>query len=196
MKIGIFGGTFNPPHVGHLIVAEQVITMLGLDKIIFIPSFISPHKQEGESDVAEHRLTMTKLAISGNPKFKCSDIEILKKETSYSIHTLEQLKRENAADTFFLIIGMDNYLTFQLWKEPHRILELTTLVVLNRPGYPQQVNEVFGTRNTVFVDVPNIDISSSDIRKRVKERRSIQYLVPKNVEEYISASGLFDKNSS
>ena len=196
MKIGIYGGTFNPPHIGHLIVAEQVITILGLDKIIFIPSFISPHKQKGESDVAEHRLSMTELAISGNPKFKCSDIEIVKKETSYSIHTLEQLKRENAADTFYLIIGMDNYLTFQLWKEPHRILELITLVVLNRPGYAKQVNEVFGTKNTVFVDVPNIDISSSDIRKRVKEKRSIQYLVPKRVEEYISANGLFDKNSS
>jgi nicotinate-nucleotide adenylyltransferase len=191
MKIGIFGGTFNPPHVGHLIVAEQVNTELGLDKIIFIPSFISPHKQEGESDLAEHRLAMTKLAISNSYNFICSDIEISKKETSYSIHTLEQLKRENDADIFFLIVGMDNYLTFQLWKEPHRILEFATLVVLNRPGYPKQVNEIFGTKNTVFVDVPNIDISSSDIRRRVKEKRSIHYLVPNNVEEYISSNGLF-----
>ncbi len=191
MKIGIFGGTFNPPHVGHLIVAEQVRLELGLDKIIFVPSFISPHKQEGEADLAEHRFAMTKLAISDNPNFICSDIEISKKATSYSIHTVEQLKRENDTGTFFLIVGMDNYLTFQLWKEPHRILELTTLVVLNRPGYPKQVNEVFGTKNTVFVDVPNIDISSSDIRRRVKEKSSIHYLVPNNVEEYISSNGLF-----
>jgi nicotinate-nucleotide adenylyltransferase len=191
MKIGIFGGTFNPPHFGHLIVAEHVRTELDLNKIIFIPSFISPHKQEGESELAVQRLAMTKLAISDNPKFKCSDIEIVNKETSFTIHTLEQLKRENSSDSFFLIIGMDNYLTFQLWKDPNRILELSTLVVMNRPGYPKQVNEVFGTKNTVFVDVPNIDISSSNIRSRVKEQNSIHYLVPKNVEEYIASQALF-----
>ena len=196
MRIGIYGGTFNPPHIGHLIVAEQVRTELGLDKIIFIPSFISPHKQEEESDLAAHRLAMTTLAVSDNTKFKCSDIEVAKKEISFTIHTLEQLKREYPSDSFFLIIGMDNYLTFHLWKEPKRILELGTLVVMNRHSYPKQVNEVFGTKKTLFVDVPNIDISSSDIRKRVKEKRSIQYLVPKRVEEYISANGLFDKNSS
>ncbi|MFA5833149.1 MAG: nicotinate (nicotinamide) nucleotide adenylyltransferase [Bacteroidota bacterium] len=191
MKTGIYGGTFNPPHVGHLIVAEQVRTELSLDKITFIPSYISPHKQEGESDIAEHRLAMTKLAVSSNVKFDCSDIEIAKRETSYTIITLEQLKNKNPHDSLFLIIGMDNYLTFHLWKEPQRILTMATLVVMNRPGYPQQVNEVIGTKNTVFIDVPNIDISSSEIRRRVNEQKSIHYLVPNTVEEYIHSNNLF-----
>jgi nicotinate-nucleotide adenylyltransferase len=191
MKIGIYGGTFNPPHIGHLIVAERVHTELPLDEIIFIPSFISPHKQVGESELADHRLAMTKLAVSDNPKFKYSDIEIVKKETSYTIHTLERLKHDHPADSFFLIIGMDNYLTFHLWKEPNRILELATLVVMNRPNFPKQVNEVIGTKNTLFVDVPSIDISSSEIRRRVQEKRSIHYLVPNSVEEYIISNGLF-----
>ena len=191
MKLGIFGGTFNPPHLGHLIVAEQVRTKLELDKIIFIPSYISPHKQEGESDLAEERLEMTKLAVLSNRKFDFSNIEVVKKETSYSINTLSVLQGQFPKDSLYLIIGMDNYLTFHLWKDPQKILEMTTLVIMNRPGYPKQINEIIGTKNCLFVEVPNIDISSSDIRRRVKENRSIHYLVPNSVEEYISSNELF-----
>jgi nicotinate-nucleotide adenylyltransferase len=191
MNIGIFGGTFNPPHLGHLIVAEQVRTVTGLDKIIFIPSFISPHKDQGESDLAMHRLAMTKLAVASNVHFECSDIEVRRNETSYTINTLEALKKSYPNDHLFLIIGMDNYLTFHLWKEPHRILEMVTLLVMNRPGYPKQINEIIGTKNARFIDVPNIDISSSDIRHRVKTNGSIHYIVNNTVEEYISSNGLF-----
>ena len=191
MNIGIYGGTFNPPHIGHLIVAERVRTELGLDKIIFIPSYISPHKQVGESDLALHRFAMTKLAVASNIRFDCSDIEVTQKETSYTIHTLVRLKKQFPQDSLYLIIGMDNYLTFHLWKEPKRVLEMARLVVMNRPGYPKQVNEVIGTFNTVFIEVPNIDISSSEIRRNVKEHRSIHYLVPNSVEEYIFAHDLF-----
>lgn len=191
MKVGIFGGTFNPPHMGHLIVAERVRTGLGLDKIVFIPSYISPHKQEGESDLAEERLAMTELAVLSNEKFECSDIEVTKKETSYSLHTLEYLMGQYPEDSFYLIVGMDNYLTFHLWKKPKKILELTTLVVMNRPGYAKQINEIIGTDNVVFVDVPSVDISSSDIRQRVKEKKSIHSLVPDNVEEYIVSCRLY-----
>lgn len=191
MNIGIFGGTFNPPHIGHLIVAEHVRIELELDKIIFIPSFISPHKQEKESEIAHHRLEMTKLAIADNTYFECSDIEIYRKETSYSIHTIEELKNMYRSDIFFLIIGMDNYLTFHLWKEPQKILQLAALAVMNRPNYPKQVNEVIGTKNCIFVDVPSIDISSSTIRKRIEEEKSIRYSVPAAVEEYIYLHKLY-----
>ncbi len=191
MNIGIFGGTFNPPHIGHLIVAEHVRTELDLDKIIFIPSYISPHKQEQESEIALHRLEMTKLAVADNAYFEYSDIEIDRKETSYTIHTIEELKKTYRSDTFFLIIGMDNYLTFHLWKEPHTILDIATLAVMNRPNYPRQVNEVIGTKNTIFIDVPNIDISSSAIRKRIEEERSIRYSIPASVEEYIYLHKLY-----
>ncbi len=191
MKIGIYGGTFNPPHLGHLVVAERVRTELELDSIIFIPTFISPHKQEGESGVPLDRLRMTKLAIVDNERFESSDFEINGKSISYTVKTLEYLQRTRPNDTFYLLIGMDNYLTFHLWKEPKKILEIVTLVVMNRPGYPKQVNEVLGTLNTVFVDVPNIDVSSSDIRGRVELGKSIRYLVPASVESYILDKGLF-----
>lgn len=191
MNIGIFGGTFNPPHHGHLIVAEQVRTSVNLDRIIFIPSYISPHKQLGESDLAVHRLAMTKLAVASNLRFECSDIEVNRTETSYTLYTLEALKERHQSDSLYVIIGMDNYLTFHLWKEPKRVLDRATLIVMNRPGYPKQINEITGTRNTIFVDVPNIDISSSDIRHRVHGKRSIHYLVTNSVEEYIFANGLY-----
>ncbi|MFZ4619230.1 MAG: nicotinate-nucleotide adenylyltransferase [Bacteroidota bacterium] len=193
MKIGIYGGTFNPPHMGHLIVAERVRTELALDSIIFIPTFISPHKQEGESGEPLDRLRMTKLAILDNEKFQALDFEINSKSVSYTVKTLEYLKRTKPDDTFYLLIGMDNYITFHLWKEPKKILEMATLVVMSRPGYPKQVNEVLGTQNTVFIDVPNIDISSSNIRDRVEQWKSVRYLVPEPVETYIHNKGLFKK---
>jgi nicotinate-nucleotide adenylyltransferase len=191
LKTGIFGGTFNPPHIGHLITAEKVRTELALEKVIFIPSFISPHKQEGESALSLHRLAMTRLAVSDNPYFECSDIEVTNKETSYTLHTLEQLHKNHPSDTYYLIIGMDNYLTFQLWKEPAKVLDLATLVVMNRPGYPKQVNEIVGTRKTIFVDVPNIDISASEIRNMTAAKKSIRYIVPASVEQYIGTHGLY-----
>jgi nicotinate-nucleotide adenylyltransferase len=191
MNIGLYGGTFNPPHLGHLIVAEQVRKSLSLDSIIFMPSYISPHKQQGESDLAEHRLAMTKLSIAGNPFFSCSDLEIRRTETSYSLHTLTELQQQYPMDKIHLIIGMDNYLTFHLWKEPGKILDMATLVVMNRPGYPPQVNQLVGTRNTIFIDVPDIAISSSQIRNLVKKGESIRYLVPTAVEDYIQSNRIF-----
>ncbi|MEW5797461.1 MAG: nicotinate (nicotinamide) nucleotide adenylyltransferase [Bacteroidota bacterium] len=190
-KIGIYGGTFNPPHIGHLITAECVKESLGLDEIFFIPSFISPHKQEGEEFSAVHRFEMMQRAIEGNEYFNVSDFEILRRETSYSVTTLEHFKKEFPQDELYLIIGMDNYLTFHLWKEPERIMEIALLAVMNRPNYPRKVNVVIGTKKTVFVDVPDIDVSSSDIRFRVKSGKSIRYLVPFSVERYIREHNLY-----
>lgn len=191
MKNGIFGGTFNPPHNGHLIVAEHVRNALSLDTILFIPSYISPHKQKGEEANASERLHLTELAIKTNPRFRCSNFEINKKETSYSIHTIEHLLSINPSDQLFLLIGMDNYLTFHLWKEPKRILQLAALVVMTRPGFEKQINPEFGTDNIAFIEVPKIDISSSDIRQRLREHRSINGLVPPEVEDYIAVNRLY-----
>jgi len=191
MNLGIFGGTFNPPHVGHLITAERVGDALGLDSILFIPSFISPHKQEGEERTAEHRLAMTRLAAAENPRFAVSDIEIQRPEPSYTIETVRSLRHERPEDHLFLIIGMDNFLTFHLWKEPKELLRSAALVVMNRPLYPKRVNEVLGTENVQFVDVPGIDVSSSEIRRRVHQGESIRYLVPQSVEAYIHQHALY-----
>ncbi len=191
MKIGIYGGTFDPPHSGHLIVAEHVAAVLELDKVFFIPSFQSPHKLPGESSAPEHRLAMTKLAVSGNPRFECLDIEIIKPEISFTVSTLETLKERYPADTFVLLIGMDNYQTFHRWKEPKRILELAMLAVMDRSGFQRQVNEVIGTEHTAFVDVPEIGISSSEIREKVRTGRSIRYLVPDLVKGYLESHSLY-----
>jgi len=191
MKIGIYGGTFNPPHVGHLITAESVREALALDRIIFIPSYISPHKQEGEEQSSHHRFTMTKMAIASNNRFDISRKEIEKGDTSYTIDTLKHLRKIYDNGSMYLIIGMDNYITFHLWKEPKQILEQSTVVVMNRPNYPQRINEIIGTTNVIFVDVPDIDVSSSNIRQRIKAGKSVKYLVPDEVERYIIDNGLY-----
>lgn len=191
MKIGIFGGTFNPPHIGHLITAESVREALALDRIVFMPSYISPHKQEGEEQSSHHRFTMTKMAIATNNRFDISREEIEKGDTSYTIDTLKHLRKIYDNGSMYLIIGMDNYITFHLWKEPKRILEQSTVVVMNRPNYPQRINEIIGTTNVIFVDVPDIDVSSSDIRQRIKKGKSVKYLVPDEVERYIIDNGLY-----
>jgi len=191
MKIALFGGTFNPIHNGHLIVAEHVRVAMTIDRVIFIPSFITPHKQSGEDEVFHHRLEMVRLAIKGNECFECSDYEINKNAISYTIDTIEEMKSQHPYDTIYLIIGMDNYLTFHLWKEPDRLLSSIQVIVMNRPNHKKQINEVIGTKNIIFIDVPNIDISSTDIRQRVGEGKSVRHMVPDSVEEYIVAQGLY-----
>jgi nicotinate-nucleotide adenylyltransferase len=191
MNIGIFGGTFNPPHKGHLIVAEAVKNEIGLDKILFIPSYISPHKQQGEESISNHRLEMIKIAVSGKPNYSVLDYEINQQGTSYTITTLEFLRQGNPNDRFFVIVGIDNYLTFHEWKDPQKILQIATLVVMNRPNFPKRINESVGTKNVVFVNVPNIDISSSEIRIKVKEGRQIQDDVGGKIEEYIKKHSLY-----
>lgn len=191
MTTGIFGGSFNPPHVGHLIVAESARLSLGLDRILFIPSYIAPHKQEGGPLAPEHRLAMTTLAITGNPSFLCSDLEIRRTDTSYTVDTVEQLLLLYPGDAFTLLIGMDNYQTFHTWREPQRILTMAHLAVLTRPGYERRVNEVIGTKNATFVEVPGIDLASSMIRDQVRQGRSIRYQVSEAVEDYIRTNGLY-----
>lgn len=191
MNLGIFGGTFNPPHVGHLIVAESVREQVSLDKIIFIPSYISPHKHKGEEHSAVHRLEMIKRAIKGNSHFEVSAIEVENRETSYTVKTIEYMKVQHPNDELFLLIGMDNYLLLHQWKEPNRILELATLIVMNRDKFPTKINEIIGAKNTLFVTVPNIGISSSEIRQRVAEGKSILGYVTSDVEQYIQFHSLY-----
>ena len=191
MNIGIFGGTFNPPHNGHLIVAEAVRNEIGLDKILFVPSYISPHKQEGEESISHHRLEMLKIAVAGNPYYAVSEYEINQQGTSYTINTLEFLLRQSLADHYFVIIGMDNYLTFHQWKNPQKILELATLVVMNRPNYSKRINEAIGIKNIVFVEVPSVNISSSEIRLKVKRGISIRDDVGEKIEVYIKKHNLY-----
>jgi nicotinate-nucleotide adenylyltransferase len=194
-RIGVFGGIFNPVHTAHLIAAEEVREQMHLDKVLFIPSANPPHKNTDELADTEKRLTMVRLAISGNEDFEESEIEI--KNTgnakSYTVDTLAALREIycNEQVKFYLIIGMDQLIDLHKWKDPGKLFMLSEVIVINRPGFlVQDVKNEYGSRVT-YVPVPSIDISSSEIRSRIRENKSIKYLVPEKVEEFIKENNLY-----
>jgi len=190
-KVGIFGGTFDPIHMGHLITAQSVREIRNLEKIIFIPAFISPHKSDVKTTSAEDRSNMIKLAIDGIPFFDYSDIEIKKGGISYTIDTLKELKK--IYDELEIIIGYDNIFTFHTWKEPDEILKLAKIIVLKRKSsHPPQFEDKY-YHQSIFVETRGIEISATDIRERVKFEMPINFLVPPAVMEYIYKHKLYIK---
>jgi nicotinate-nucleotide adenylyltransferase len=191
VTVGVFGGTFNPPHVGHLIVAESVRDSLRLGRVLFIPAARSPHKGMQSLAPAEHRLAMTRLAVEGNPGFEASDIEIQRGGTSYTVDTLREIARMHPGATLKLLIGADNLFDFEGWKSPGDILDLADLVVLTRPGFDPPSNRSGFMERATLVTVPQIGVSGTDVRRRVKFNQSVRYLVPPAVEEYIRRHALY-----
>jgi nicotinate-nucleotide adenylyltransferase len=188
-KVGIFGGTFDPIHLGHLITAQSVREIRKLEKIIFIPAFISPHKSDAKTSSAEDRLNMIKFAIDGIPFFDYSDLEIKKGGVSFTIDTLRELK--NRYDELELIIGYDNIFSFHTWKDPDEIMKLTKLVVLKRKSsHPPQFEDKY-YQQAIFVQTRGIEISATDLRERVKNGLPINFLVPPKVMEYINNHKLY-----
>lgn len=182
-KVGIFGGTFDPIHLGHLITAQSVKEIRNLDKIIFIPAYISPHKTDAKPSSPEDRLKMIKIAVDGVPFFDCSDIEVNKGGISYTVDTLRELKKYYNKIEF--IIGYDNIFTFHTWKEPDEIFKLADVIVLKRrSSHPPQFEDKY-FRQAIFVQTRGIEISATDIRERVKSGMPINFLVPPKVMEYI-----------
>ena len=192
-KYGIFGGTFNPPHLAHSIVADNVRQQLSLDKIIFIPSGNPPLK---ESIPAKHRLSMAKLAFGNDKNFEVSEIEIEDTENkSFTVNTLEKLKelyKDNETE-LYLIIGMDNLIDLPNWKDPEKLFELAKIIVINRPGNNKDDSRKDFREKATFVDVPDLEISSRMIRRNISKEKSIKYLVCNTVEEYIEKNGLYKK---
>ena len=188
-RVGMYGGTFDPIHTGHLITAQYILEIRNLDKIIFIPAFISPHKTQVQSCESTHRLQMAKLAVEDHKKFELSDYEIKKGGISYTIDTLQELK--NIYDNVELIIGFDNLLSFDAWHKPDDIIQLVKLLVLKRKTSvsSNQFNKYFS--EAIFIDSPTIDISSTEIRNRVKKNLPIDFLVPHKVKEYIETNNLY-----
>jgi nicotinate-nucleotide adenylyltransferase len=188
-KVGIFGGTFDPIHNGHLITAQSVKEIRNLEKIIFIPAFISPHKQDADPSRAKHRLNMLELAIKDIPFFECSDYEIKQHTISYTIDTLREFKKYY--DEIDLIIGYDNIFQFHTWKEPDEILKLANVVVLKRKSsHPIDFVDKYVEAAT-FVQTRGIEISATDIRNRVYSGLPIYYLVPESVLDYINKNNLY-----
>lgn len=191
MTIGVFGGTFNPPHIGHLIVAEHAREHLHLDRVVFMPAALSPHKQGEQILEGHHRLEMLRLAVRGSAAFVVSDAEVRRGGVSFTVDTLEQLRREHPEARLVLLIGADNLAEFHLWRDPGRVLELADVVALTRPGFgPEGMDERL-RREITICQVPLIGVSASQIRRRVREGRSIRYLVPREVEKYIAAHLLY-----
>jgi nicotinate-nucleotide adenylyltransferase len=188
-KIGIFGGTFDPIHMGHLITAQSVREIRGLDKIIFIPAYISPHKTDIKASSSEHRLNMIKIAIEDVPFFEFSDIEIKKGGISYTVDTLRELKKEY--DEIEFIIGYDNIFSFHKWKDPDEILKLAKIIVLKRKSSQPPPFEDKYYHQAVFVQTRGIEISATDIRERVKHNQPVHFLVPQKVKDYIYEHNLY-----
>lgn len=185
-QIGIMGGTFNPVHLAHLVMAEQVRKQLRLDEIWFIPNNTPPHKQLAGNVSAKDRCAMLELATHDNPYFHVKLFEIMRGGTSYTVDTLRYLKKRAPRNQYYLIMGSDEVNDFENWREPETIALLSTLVGVRRPNYPQ--NPRFPM---IWVDAPNLDISSSLIRKNVATGNSIRYLVPESVRLYIESRGLY-----
>lgn len=189
MAVGIYGGTFDPVHNGHLITAQSVLEKRKLEKIIFIPAYISPLKTDREHTESKHRLKMVELAIEDNSNFIATDIELKRKNVSYTIDTLKELKK--SYDDIELIIGYDNLIVFHKWYKPDKILELCKLLVLHREvdKEPEKKNIYFD--KAILLDTPTIDISSTDIRLRLANDLPIDELVPLKVKEYIYKNRIY-----
>jgi len=187
MRIGIFGGTFDPIHFGHLVLAEQAYEKLNLDKVIFIPSFYPPHKKSPDIASANHRYNMAKLAVQGNPRFEISDIEIKRRGRSFLIDTLRQLKTIFPKAKLFFISGSDVSDTMAKWKSIDRVLSLAKFVLAKRPGYRLKKYN----KNISVISITELDISSSMIRNKIKTDKSIRYLMPLRVYRYIKQRGLY-----
>lgn len=187
MKIGILGGTFNPIHVGHLILAEEVREQLLLDKIVFVPAYLPPHKDNRDIAPASERLAMVKSAIKGNPYFSVSDAEIKRDGRSYTIDTVREFKQSYPRDELYFIIGSDllNYL--QDWKDLNDIIKMVKFIAATRPGYP--LEKIPGHISTVPIRA--VDISGFEIRKAIKEGNSFRYLVPESVYRYLVKRKLY-----
>lgn len=189
-RIGIFGGTFNPVHIGHLIFAETARQKLMLDKVIFVPAKIPPHKDDGEIIAAEKRYRMVKLAVTGNPCFSVSAVEIRRTGKSYSIDTLRYFRGKYGKNSrLFFLVGSDFLPEMNTWKEINRLLKMADFFVAKRPGCP--VGRLPGGIRRLAMN--EVNISSTKIRHLIAKEKSIRYLVPEPVREYIEKYNLYRK---
>jgi nicotinate-nucleotide adenylyltransferase len=198
MKLGILGGTFDPVHYGHLLMAEQCREQCELDEVWFLPTGSPPHKQGVHITNGEIRAEMLELAIAGHPVFSVSRREIEQEGTTYTFETLEKLHEEDPQRELYFLIGADSLADLPDWRTPARIIELATVVAVNRGDRPlpslEPLQEKLGeavAEKIQYVSMPGIDLSATDLRRRVKEGKSIRYTTPRAVEVYIEEHSLY-----
>jgi len=200
-RIGIFGGSFDPIHTAHLLLAEQACDVLGLERVIFVPARLPPHKDPAALTSARDRLKMVRLAVADNPRLTVSDIELRREGPSYTVDTIRAMRRRlgKGAELFFLI-GGDTVAELPTWRDVSGLVELCTVVPLSRPGVRKPpvsaLISALGKKEargilSRTIKMPLLDISATDVRARVSEGRSIRYLVPPAVEEYIRRKLLY-----
>ncbi len=190
-RIGIFGGTFDPIHLGHLIAARQAAENLGLDQVVFIPAGQPPHKGGEKLSPARDRYQMVRLAVRGDDLFRVSDIEIRSKNASYTVNTLKALKSKYKTAGLFLLLGMDQAVLLSTWKEPQKLFDLATVCVLSRPGFTRNKVESRWRKMLRFLPVSQVDISATAIRDRVRRSQPIRNLVPESVSRYIKNKKIY-----
>lgn len=193
LSIGIFGGSFDPPHVGHLMIAEHARQELALDKVLFVPAFVAPHKTNGTSASPVHRMRMLRLAVKGNSSFSVSAIELERKGVSYTVDTVAEMQKEFPDSELFLIVGSDNLLDFQSWKSPREILAMARLAVYERSSTKPTPGSTLPP--AIRLSGATIDISSSAIRTRIRQGKSVRYQVPDAVENYIKKHKLYGRQA-
>lgn len=192
-RIGILGGTFNPIHVGHLTIAQMVHEQLKLDKVIFVPSNLPPHKSNNNVASNKDRYHMVRLAVRGNPRFEVSDYEIKKGGKSYSVETVNYFRDRYPRGTkLFFIIGNDLLPMLRTWKRIDEILKIVSFVSVNRPGFKEEKSKI----KVKSITVPGLQTSSSYVRKRITAGKTVKYLVPENVLSYIEKTRLYKTKNS
>lgn len=203
MRLGIFGGSFDPIHFGHLLLAESCREQARLDQVWFVPAAVSPHKQEGPVASAGQRIDMLRLATGGHEAFRVSAMEIDRGGVSYTVDTLEAIHREQPDAELFLLMGADSLADLPTWRDPRRICELAIPLAVRRAGARELDYDVLAALisperleliRSQRVEMPVIDLSASDLRRRASVGQSLRYRTPRAVEKYIEAQGLYTSN--
>ena len=197
-KIGVFGGTFDPVHVGHLIAAEEARVSLSLDEVVFVPAGRPWFKEGRPLTGAGHRLAMVELAVAGNAHFRVWDVEVRRPGPSYTVDTLEELRGGLGEEAeLYLIVGADVLPELSRWQRPDRVVEMATIVGMRRPGAGEiDLDQLDGVSpearsRTLLLDGPRIEVSGADLRRRVADGEPIRYMVPAAVERYIREHRLY-----
>jgi nicotinate-nucleotide adenylyltransferase len=196
LKLGIFGGTFNPIHLGHLLIAQDAVEAFGLSKVLFVPAATPPHKRVESLATDRHRLAMVKLATRDNPSFEVSDIELCRGGVSYTIDTVWTLRKLHPRAELFLLIGSDSLNEFHTWHSATELARLCRVVAVLRPGekrFQFAKRKLPGLRPLKLQAHP-FDVSSTEVRERVRKKASVRYLVPEAVQRYIAKHGLYQRN--
>lgn len=195
-RLGILGGTFDPPHIAHLVMADQARDQLGLARVFFVPAGQPPHKLDRTLSPVEHRVAMTRLATAGDEGFLVSRMDVDRRGPHYTADMLALMQAEHPGGELYLVIGSDSLRDLGIWHEPKRVIAQARLAVIRRPGAEPDwcaleaaAPEI--SKRVDWVDAPYLDISSTDIKRRVRAGLAIRYLVPMPVERYIVEHGLY-----